>query len=70
VTHIDVDYHIDMKNTTSVVINFTIDPRLLQRIDDYWHQYRLPNRAKTFKHLVTLALDQQRKARPKSRKEK
>jgi hypothetical protein len=63
-------YHDDMNNTTSVVINFTIRPELLRRVEDYRFQHRLPNRAKTFKHLVALALDQHSKQKPKPKETK
>ncbi len=44
--------------TTKPIVNFSIDPALLKRIDAFWHANKLPNRAYTIKYLCTWALKQ------------
>lgn len=39
------------------VVNFHIDEKLLQRIDDYRYKNRFPTRAAAIKHLLEVALD-------------
>jgi hypothetical protein len=44
--------------TDKPVINFTIEPALLRRVEDFWHKHRFPTRAAAIKWLLAWALDQ------------
>jgi hypothetical protein len=44
--------------TDKPIVNFSIDPALLKRIDDYWHKQQFRSRAATIKALVAWALKQ------------
>jgi hypothetical protein len=42
--------------TTKPILNFTIDPALLKRLEDYWHKHKFANRAETVKFLIDAAM--------------
>jgi hypothetical protein len=46
------------RRTDKPILNFTIDPALLKRLDDFWHRHRFPNRAAAVKWLLDYALKQ------------
>lgn len=46
--------------STKPLINFVIDEELLQRIDDYRFEKRFTSRAAAIKHLLELALEQEK----------
>ena len=50
--------------TTKPIVNFSIDPALLKRVDEFWHANRFPNRAAAVKWLLDFALKQHPKPRP------
>lgn len=50
--------YISRMGTDKPVINFTIEPALLRRVEDFWHKHRFPTRAAAIKWLLAWALDQ------------
>lgn len=44
--------------TNKPILNFSIDPALLQRIENYWHRHQFPTRAAAVKWLLDWALKQ------------
>jgi hypothetical protein len=44
--------------TDKPILNFSIDPALLKRLDDFWHRHRFPNRAAAVKWLLEWSLKQ------------
>ena len=44
------------RRTDKPILNFSIDPALLKRLDDYWHKYHFKNRAVAVKFLIDAAM--------------
>jgi metal-responsive CopG/Arc/MetJ family transcriptional regulator len=42
---------------TKPILDFVIDPALLERVDDFWHDNRFPTRAEAVRCLIEAALD-------------
>lgn len=57
-------------DTTKPILNFSIDPALLARVDSFWHQHRFSNRATGVKWLLDWALTQNPSPQPKGKKTK
>ena len=45
-------------STAKPILNFSVDPALLKRLDEFWHKHRFPNRAASVKWLLDWALKQ------------
>jgi hypothetical protein len=41
---------------TKPILNFVIDPALLRRLDDFWHEHKFPARAEAVRWLIKAAL--------------
>jgi metal-responsive CopG/Arc/MetJ family transcriptional regulator len=49
---------------TKPILNFVIEPALLRRLDDFWHDNRFPTRAEAVRWLIQAGLD--KKLTPKA----
>lgn len=56
--------------TDKPILNFTIDPALLSRIDAFWHANAFSNRATAIKWLLDWSLTQNPKPNKESKKTK
>jgi metal-responsive CopG/Arc/MetJ family transcriptional regulator len=43
--------------TTKPIVNLALDPSLLSRIDDFWHDHRFNARSEAIRWLLEAALD-------------
>jgi hypothetical protein len=48
----------NMPSSDKPYLNFVIEPRLLNRVDDFRYKHRFPTRAAAIKWLLAWALDQ------------
>lgn len=39
------------------ILNFVVDPKLLDQIDTFWHENKFPTRAESVRWLIQAALD-------------
>ncbi len=51
-------------SSTKPLLNFFIDKELLDRVDEFWHEYKFPARAEAVRWLIQSALD--KKLTPKT----
>jgi len=55
-----------MSDNESTTLSIRLPNELLERIDDYWHRHRCPNRVSGMRALMEQALEaDEKKARPK-----
>jgi hypothetical protein len=64
VVNIDCIVYIELWMGTKPILNFVIDPALLRRLDDFWHDNRFPTRAEAVRWLIQAALN--KKLAPKA----
>ena len=50
-----------MGNTEKPILNLVVDPALLARLDDFWHENRFASRSEAIRWLIQAALDKKLK---------
>lgn len=50
-----------MGNTEKPIINLVMDPALLSKVDEFWHENRMTSRSEAIRWLIQAALDKKLK---------
>jgi Arc/MetJ-type ribon-helix-helix transcriptional regulator len=50
-----------MGNTEKPILNLVIDPMLLEKVDEFWHENRFVSRSEAIRWLIQSALDKKLK---------
>lgn len=54
-------YTSHMGNTDKPILNLVVDPALLERVDEFWHENRFVSRSEAIRWLIQTALEKKLK---------